>query len=95
MPPKESVVSPFLDLQTSRRYLLEIEYPHPVISIFEATLRIASAGVAAGVASDGIGRRIIYSAGLAVCALAVAGSPSSTTFTQLLLWRCLFSVGEK
>ena len=66
-----------------------------MITIFVAYLRFAGAGVVAGVASDGIGRRIIYSAGLAVCALAVAGSPTSTTFTQLLLWRCLFSVGEK
>ena len=58
-----------------------------------ASLKLFFAGFLGGIASDGIGRRIIYSVGLAVCALAVAASPSSTTYTQLLLWRCLFSVG--
>jgi len=54
---------------------------------------ILASGVAAGVASDGIGRRLVYATGLAVCALATASSPSSTTYTQILMWRCLFSVG--
>ena len=35
----------------------------------------------------------MYATGLAVCSLATASSPSSTSYMQILMWRCLFSVG--
>jgi MFS family permease len=50
-------------------------------------------GLASGVISDGIGRRVVYSSGLAICAIAVASSPSASTFQQVLGLRCMFSVG--
>ena len=50
-------------------------------------------GAVSGVASDGIGRRMVYSIGLCVCALGCVACVASRTFVQLLLARCLFSVG--